>query len=96
VHKDYHLSLDPRALFGRHFAIVGQSGSSKSWAVTSLIQHTIKAMPKSKMILLDLHGEYCWKDDAGNIQSAFPPGAVNYVEATELEMPYWMMTYAVG
>lgn len=29
-HKDYHLSLDPRALFGRHFAIVGQSGSGKS------------------------------------------------------------------
>ena len=51
-------------------------------------------MPKSNLILLDLHGEYCWKDDAGNIQSAFPPESVNYVEATELEMPYWMMTYA--
>ena len=94
AHKDYHLSLDPRALFGRHFAIVGQTGSGKSWAVTSLIQHTIKSMPKCNMILLDLHGEYCWKDDAGNIQSAFPPESVNYVEATELEMPYWMMTYA--
>ena len=94
AHKDYHLSLDPRALFGRHFAIVGQTGSGKSWAVTSIIQHTIKAMPKSNLILLDLHGEYCWKDDAGKIQSAFPEGTVNYVEATELEMPYWMMTYA--
>ena len=94
AHKDYHLSLDPRALFGRHFAIVGQTGSGKSWTVTSLIQHTIKSMPKSNLLLLDLHGEYCWKDDAGNIQSAFPPETVNYVEATELEMPYWMMTYA--
>ncbi|RLA23269.1 MAG: ATPase [Gammaproteobacteria bacterium] len=94
AHKDYHLSLDPRALFSRHFAIVGQTGSGKSWTVTSLIQQTIKAMPKSNLILLDLHGEYCWEDDAGNIQSAFPAGTVNYVEATELEMPYWMMTYA--
>lgn len=94
AHKDYHLSLDPRALFGRHFAIVGQTGSGKSWTVTSLIQHTIKAMPKSNLILLDLHGEYCWEDDSGTIQSAFPAGTVNYVEATELEMPYWMMTYA--
>lgn len=94
AHKDYHLSLDPRALFGRHFAIVGQTGSGKSWTVTSLIQHTIKSMPKSNIILLDLHGEYCWKDDAGVIQSAFPDDTVNYVEATELEMPYWMMTYA--
>ncbi|MGY6276710.1 ATP-binding protein [Methylomonas sp. MgM2] len=93
-HKNYHLSLDPRALFGRHFAILGQSGSGKSWTVTSLIQNTIKSMPKSHLIMLDLHGEYCWKDDNGNIQSAFPENLVNYVDALDLEMPYWMMSYA--
>ncbi|MGZ8190339.1 MAG: ATP-binding protein [Methylococcaceae bacterium] len=93
-HKDYHLSLDPRALFGRHFAIVGQSGSGKSWTVTSLIQNTIKAMPKAHMIMLDLHGEYCWKDENGIIQSAFSEHQVNYIDATKMEMPYWMMTYA--
>ena len=93
-HKEYHLSLDPRALFGRHFAIIGQSGSGKSWTVTSLIQHTIKAMPKAHLIMLDLHGEYCWKDDNGTIQSAFPSDMVNYVDAMDMEMPYWMMSYA--
>lgn len=94
AHKQYHLSLDPRALFGRHFAIVGQTGSGKSWTVTSLIQQTIQSMPRCNLILLDLHGEYCWKDATGTIQSAFPTDTVNYVEANELEMPYWMMTYA--
>lgn len=94
AHKDYHLSLDPRALFGRHFAIIGQSGSGKSWAVTSLIQHTIKAMPKTHILLLDLHGEYCWKDGQGRGHSAFPEDKVNYVDAMDLEIPYWMMTYA--
>ena len=93
-HKDYHLSLDPRALFGRHFAIIGQSGSGKSWTVTSLIQHTIRAMPKTHLIMLDLHGEYCWKNEQGQIESAFPKEMVNYVDAMDLEMPYWMMTYA--
>jgi len=93
-HKDYHLSLDPRALFGRHFAIIGQSGSGKSWTVTSLIQNTIKAMPKTHLIMLDLHGEYCWKNDQGKIESAFPEQIVNYVDAMDLEMPYWMMSYA--
>jgi uncharacterized protein len=93
-HKDYHLSLDPRALFGRHFAIVGQSGSGKSWTVTSLIQNTIKAMPKSHIIMLDLHGEYCWKDGEGTVHSAFPDDVVQYVDAMEMEMPYWMMSYA--
>ncbi len=93
-HKDYHLSLDPGALFGRHFAIVGQSGSGKSWTVTSLIQNTIKAMPKSHIIMLDLHGEYCWKDRDGVLQSAFPEEQINYIDALEMEMPYWLMTYA--
>ncbi|NOT12661.1 MAG: DUF87 domain-containing protein [Methylococcaceae bacterium] len=93
-HKDYHLALDPRALFGRHFAIVGQSGAGKSWTVTSLIQTTIKAMPKSHIILLDLHGEYCWREPDGSLQSAFPDDQVNYLDATEIEMPYWLMPYA--
>ncbi len=74
--------------------LAGQTGFGKSWTVTSLIQRTIKTMPKSHLILLDLHGEYCWEDEAGNIQSAFPDKSVNYVEVTKLEMPYWMMTYA--
>ncbi|MGR9035835.1 MAG: ATP-binding protein [Gammaproteobacteria bacterium] len=93
-HKDYHLSLDPRALFGRHFAILGQSGSGKSWTVTSLVQNTIRAMPNCHLIMLDLHGEYCWKDDDGTIRSAFPDEKVSYVDAMAMEMPYWMMTYA--
>lgn len=94
THKDYHLALDPRALFGRHFAIVGQSGAGKSWTVTSLIQNTIKAMPKSHIILLDLHGEYCWKDRDGTLQSSFSDELVNYIDAMEMEMPYWLLTYA--
>jgi len=94
THKDYHLALDPRALFGRHFAIVGQSGAGKSWTVTSLIQNTIKAMPKSHIIMLDLHGEYCWKNCDGTLQSSFPDDVVNYIDAMEMEMPYWLMTFA--
>jgi len=93
-HKEYHSSLDPRALFGRHFAILGQSGAGKSWTVTSLIQNTIKAMPNAHFIMLDLHGEYCWKDDNDCLQSAFSEDQVNYIDATTMEMPYWLMTYA--
>ncbi len=93
-HRSYQLSLDPRAFFGRHFAIIGQSGSGKSWAVTSIIQSTIKAMPNAHLIMLDLHGEYCWKNQSGQVKSAFPSHLVNYIDATEMEMPYWMMTYA--
>jgi hypothetical protein len=93
-HRDYQVSLDPKAFFSRHFAIIGQSGSGKSWTVASLIQSTITAMPNSHMIMLDLHGEYCWKSENGLVKSAFPSHLVNYVDATEMEMPYWMMSYS--
>lgn len=93
-HKEYQISLDPKAFFSRHFAILGQSGSGKSWTVASLIQSTINAMPNSHMIMLDLHGEYCWKTPNGLVKSAFPSHQVNYVDATEMEMPYWLMNYS--
>jgi uncharacterized protein len=93
-HRDFHLSLDPQVFFSRHFAVVGQSGSGKSWTVTNLIQQAVRSLPKCHIILLDLHGEYCWKDNNGVRQSAFPEEVVNCVDAQEMEMPYWMMSYA--
>ena len=93
-HKDYHLSIDPRTFFGRHFAIIGQSGAGKSWTVTSLVQNTIKNLPHAHIIMLDLHGEYCWRDSNGELQSAFAQDHVNYIDATTMELPYWLMTYA--
>lgn len=93
-HPRYHLALDPQALFSRHFAILGQSGSGKSWAVTNLIQRAIRAMPNAHIILLDLHGEYCWKGKDGLIHSAFSDETVNCVDAQEMEIPYWLMSYS--
>ena len=48
--------IDPNTFFGRHAAILGQSGSGKSWTVTSFIQSTLQAMPNAHVIILDLHG----------------------------------------
>jgi len=86
--------LDPTRLFGRHFAILGQTGSGKSWAVASLIQQALAVMPKAHIIVLDLHGEYCWLKTDGKRAAAFKEEHFRYVDAKELEMPYWLMTYA--
>ncbi len=86
--------LDPTALFGRHFTILGQTGAGKSWAVANLAQQAVAVMPKAHIIILDLHGEYCWIDDKGNSRSAFSDDIVRYVDARELEIPYWLMTYS--
>lgn len=76
--------LDPSPLFGRHCAVVGQTGAGKSWTVASLLQKAVKLMPRAHVILLDLHGEY---------RRAFTEQQARVINAVELEMPYWLMTY---
>lgn len=76
--------LDPSPLFGRHCAILGQTGAGKSWTVASLLQKAVSLMPRAHVILLDLHGEY---------KNAFSKQNAHVINATELELPYWLMTY---
>lgn len=90
---DSKVYLDPTPFFGRHFAILGQTGAGKSWTVATIVQRAIAIMPKAHIIILDLHGEYCWKDEAKKPRSAFDDSIVRYVDARELEIPYWLMTY---
>lgn len=87
-------TLEPTALFGRHLAILGQSGAGKSWTLSSLMQRVVKTMPHSHIVLLDLHGEYGWKRPDGTTEGIFPPGTARYLDARELEIPYWLLTYS--
>jgi len=94
THPALKVCLDPSNLFGRHFAILGQTGSGKSWTVASMVQRTVAVMPRAHIIILDLHGEYCWKREDGNRYYAFAESIIRHVDARELEIPYWLMTYA--
>jgi len=93
-HPSLKVCLDPTNLFGRHSAILGQTGSGKSWTVVSLVQKTVAVMPRAHIIIIDLHGEYCWKRPDGTQSYAFADAIVRHVDARELEMPYWLMTYS--
>lgn len=92
-HPSLEICLDPTNLFGRHFAILGQTGAGKSWTVASLVQKTVAVMPKSHIIILDLHGEYCWKREDRQ-HYAFDDVVARHIDARDLEIPYWLMTYA--
>jgi hypothetical protein len=81
---ELRVHLDPTPLFGRHCAILGQTGAGKSWTVASLLQKAVRLMPRAHVILLDLHGEY---------RQAFTEQQARFINAVELEMPYWLMTY---
>ena len=89
------VSLDASAFFGRHSAILGQSGSGKSWTVTSLIQSALRSMPLAHIILLYMHGEYCDKEVDGVIaRSPFPADKVRCLKAQDVEFPYWLLAYS--
>ena len=94
AHPSLAVCLDPTSLFGRHFTILGQTGSGKSWTVASLVQRAVEVMPYAHIIILDLHGEYSWKEDDGSRHYAFEGAIVRHIDARELEIPYWLMTFA--
>lgn len=61
------VSLDPDRLFGRHLAVLGNTGSGKSCSVAGLIRWSLEAAkakrqdgskPNSRFIVLDPNGEY--------------------------------------
>ena len=86
--------FDAANFFGRHVAVLGQTGSGKSWSVTSLIQSALSKMPNAHIILMDLHGEYGDKKYGNVAASPFPKDLVRCLDARELEIPYWLLSYS--
>jgi Helicase HerA, central domain len=55
-HSDVAVNLDPSRLFGRHLAVLGATGSGKSWTVAHLAEEICAA--HGKMVLIDATGEF--------------------------------------
>jgi len=71
------------AMLGKHFALLGSTGTGKSTA-TALILHRICQMaPAGHVVMIDPHGEY---------DAAFAEVGASY-NVTNLAMPYWLMNF---
>ena len=59
---NYNVDLDLNNLFSNHFAILGNSGSGKSYAITEIIQqifYSAKRLPfYPNLFIFDAYGEY--------------------------------------
>jgi DNA helicase HerA-like ATPase len=79
--SDIRGSLFIDAMLGRHFALVGSTGTGKSTSA-ALILHKICAMaPEGHIVMIDPHGEYSAAfKDTGEI-----------LNVDNLAMPYWLM-----
>ena len=76
-----HLLLDE--LLGKHFAVLGTTGSGKSCAVTLILEGILRDYPYGHIILLDPHNEY---------SRAFGNRA-KVIDPTTLEIPHWLLNF---
>ena len=71
-------------LFGKHFSIVGTTGSGKSCVVATILDAVIERNPNSHLMLLDPHSEYA---------SAFKERAAVLSPGDGLYLPYWLFNF---
>ncbi|HPT27779.1 MAG TPA: DUF87 domain-containing protein, partial [Bryobacteraceae bacterium] len=76
-----HLLVDE--LLGKHFAVLGTTGSGKSCAVTLLLKAILDDYPFGHIVLLDPHDEY---------HRAFPEHS-EPIDPTSLEIPHWLLNF---
>lgn len=96
------IKVDPDKLFGRHLAVLGNTGSGKSCTVAGLIRWSLDAStkaieaagrtgpPNARFIVLDPNGEYATAfADRGDELRLFRVPPVETGE-TELDVPAWL------
>jgi hypothetical protein len=95
---DAEVRIDPDRLFGRHLAVLGNTGSGKSCSVAGLIRWSLDAArlnraagaltgpPNARFIVLDPNGEYAqtFQDLGAKVFSVEPSDG-----AEQLEIPLW-------
>lgn len=70
-------------LLGKHFAVLGTTGSGKSCSVTVLLQAILGVAANGHVILLDPHNEY---------SRAFS-GSAEVIDPTSLNLPHWLLNF---
>jgi DNA helicase HerA-like ATPase len=71
-------------LFGKHFSIVGTTGSGKSCALATILRAVIDQSPNAHVVLLDPHNEYA---------RAFGDRAITLSPGDGLYLPYWLFNF---
>ena len=83
--------LDGNKLFQRHAALLGSTGSGKSWAVARIMEQASK-LPDTNIVLFDLHGEYAKLDYATQYRIA-GPADLALPGDNVLFLPYWLLSF---
>ena len=85
IHQDQSIpavvKLDD--MMGKHFAVVGSTGSGKSCTVALILRQVLAKHPNAHLLLLDPHNEYgaCFGDQA------------ELIGLDNLSLPFWFLTF---
>ena len=86
--------LDGNRLFQRHAAILGSTGSGKSWCVASVLEKAAE-LKNPNIIVFDMHGEYSSLVEGTNpIARPFKiagPADLGAANDNILFLPYWLL-----
>ncbi|MEO9130849.1 MAG: DUF87 domain-containing protein [Sphingomonas sp.] len=81
--KDIRAAMYVDAMLGKHFALLGSTGTGKSTAAALILHRICELAPQGHIVMVDPHGEYsaAFKDN----------GAI--FDVSNLQMPYWLMNF---
>ncbi|NML07227.1 DUF87 domain-containing protein [Sphingomonas sp. G-3-2-10] len=81
--KDIRAALYIDAMLGKHFALLGSTGTGKSTSAALILHRICDLAPQGHIVMIDPHGEY---------GSAFKSNGALY-DVSNLQMPYWLMNF---
>ena len=81
--NDIRAALYIDAMLGKHFALLGSTGTGKSTSAALILHRICELAPQGHIVMIDPHGEY---------SAAFKTNGALY-DVTNLAMPYWLMNF---
>ncbi|WP_372756189.1 ATP-binding protein [Labilibaculum sp.] len=100
--SDYKIKINPDKFFGKHAAILGNTGSGKSCTVASIIQSMFdfnyngKKLKNAHIIIFDTNGEYkqafqgTKENPYKNLELVNP----FHIDKNGMKVPFWFMNFA--
>lgn len=85
IHQDQSIEAVVRVneMLGKHFAILGSTGTGKSCSTALLLRQILAKNPEGHIVLIDPHNEYT---------RSFG-GMAEVISVNELQLPFWFLTF---
>jgi len=81
--NDIRAGLYVDAMLGKHFALLGSTGTGKSTSAALILHRICESAPQGHILMIDPHGEYA---------AAFKNTGMIF-DVSNLQMPYWLMNF---